>query len=113
MKRFPPLHVRWSWSKFIAVTTLLLAAFPCAAAEPSADELLQAVGMKHGLVVQVGATDGLLAETLAKSETLLVQVLVADATAEARLRQHFVKVGVHGQATVGRWSAAGSLPLAD
>jgi len=96
---------------FVAIW--VLAATTCVAAEPSAEELLQAVDIHRGLVVHVGATDGSLAVSLVRAEPLLVYALAADADSESRLRQRFEAGGVHGQATAGSLSAGGTLPLAD
>jgi len=102
---------------FPCVLALCLSgALPCHAAEPSAEAVLGAVGIRHGLVLQFGATDGSLAEALVKAESLLVHVVVADVQTEARLRARFAKSGVHGQATAGRLSPANGgvgIPLAD
>jgi len=96
------------------VCACLLAATQCAlAAEPSAEAVLHALGVRRGLVVHVGAADGSLAESLVRAEPLLVLAVAVDAATEARLRQRFVVAGVHGQATAGSLGADGALPLAD
>jgi hypothetical protein len=82
-------------------------------AEPSADAVLNASGIRHGLVVHVGATDGSLAEALTRNDSLLVQAIALIAATESQLRQRFVKAGVHGQATAGRIGTDITLPLAD
>ena len=86
---------------------------PCDAAEPTAEAVLNATGIRHGLVVHVGASDGGLAEALAQKEQVLVHALALDATTEVQLRQRFVKAGIHGQATAGHVGAVATLPLAD
>jgi len=108
----PPTGVpRLSAAVFIAAWTL--AGAVCIAEEPSAETVLNAVGIRRGLVVHVGATDGALAEALVRAEPLLVHAVAADAATESRLRQRFVQAGVHGQATAGTLAADGALPLAD
>ena len=102
-----------------AKTSLLLLAGmlalipPCDAAEPTAEAMLNATGIRHGLVVHVGASDGGLAEALAQKEQVLVHALALDATTEVQLRQRFVKAGIHGQATAGRIGTDATLPLGD
>jgi hypothetical protein len=81
--------------------------------EPTAEAMLSAESIGHGLVVHVGASDGSLAEALARNQQVLVHALALDATTEAQLRQRFVKSGVHGQATAGRIGTDVTLPLAD
>lgn len=97
----------------IALACWAFSAGLCPAVEPSAADVLKAADIRHGLVVHAGATDGSLAEALAANGSLLVQAIAPDATAEARLRQRFVKAGLHGQVTAGRPNADGSLPFAD
>ena len=92
----------------------LLAASHCAlAAGPSAEAVQKALGVRSGLVVHVGATEGSLAEVLVRAEPLLVHAVAAGSASEARLRQRFVQAGVHGQVTAGSLTAGGALPLAD
>ena len=86
---------------------------PCDAAEPTAEAVLNATGIRHGIFVHVGASDGGLAEALAQKEQVLVNALALDPATEAQLRQRFVKAGIHGQATAGRVGADALLPLAD
>ncbi len=86
---------------------------PCDAAEPTAEAMLNATGIRHGLVVHVGASDGGLAEALAQKEQVLVHALALDATTEVQLRQRFVKAGINGQATAGRIGTDATLPLGD
>ena len=81
------------------------------AAPPTAEAVLKGTGIRHGLVVHVGAGDGGLAEALAQREQVLVYALALDATTEAQLRQRFVEAGIHGQVTAGRIGADATLPL--
>lgn len=86
---------------------------PCDAAEPTAEAVLNAAAIGHGLVVHVGASDGSLAEALAGNQQVLVHALALNATTEAQLRLRFVKAGIHGQATAGHIGTDATLPLAD
>lgn len=92
----------------------LLALVPVSkAAEPSSEAVLNVTGIRHGLVVHVGAYDGGLAEALAQKERVLVHALALDTKTEAHLRQQFLKAGLCGQATTGHIGADSTLPLAD
>ena len=86
---------------------------PSDAAEPTADAVLSAASIGHGLVVHVGASDGSLAEALAGNQQVLVNALALDAATETQLRKRFVQAGLHGQATAGRVGTDATLPLAD
>ncbi len=83
------------------------------AGEPSAETVLNAAGIRHGFVVHIDASDGGLAEALAKNDSLLMRAIPSNAAAETQLRQRFVKAGVHGQVTAVRLGADAAVPLAD
>ncbi|MEI6232947.1 MAG: PQQ-binding-like beta-propeller repeat protein [Planctomycetota bacterium] len=102
-----------SWIAIVAISVSFLLARSIRAEEPPAEAVWNAVGIRHGLVVHVGAMEGAFAEAIAKNEQLLVQALALDAATETQLRLRFVKAGIHGQATAARVGADGSLPLAD
>jgi outer membrane protein assembly factor BamB len=81
--------------------------------EPIAGAVLDAAKVRFGLVVHVGASDGSLVESLAKDNSVIVHAIVGDSETESRLRKRFVALGIHGQATVGRWQADFALPVAN
>jgi|GEM_PF-1056422 len=113
MKQFHRNARPLAWIAIVAISATHLVALPVRAEEPAAEAVLNAAGIRHGLVVHAGATDGAFAEAIAKNEQLLVQALALDAATETQLRQRFVKAGLHGQATAGRIGSDATLPLAD
>ncbi len=98
---------------FLLLAGLLVWVPSSQAAAPAADVVLNATGIRHGLVVHVSASDAGLAEALAKHDALLIHVLAPDAATELQLRQRLVQAGVHGQVTAGRLGADAAVPLAD
>ena len=92
------------------------ASWAIAAAAPSAESqaegILEAAGVKGGLVVHVGCGDGRLTKALRASDSFMVQGLAADAGAVDKARAYLQSEGVYGAVTVDRLTG-GSLPYID
>jgi len=93
---------------------LFLATAGAAADEAArqAREILDATGVRGGLVVHVGCGDGKLTAALRANDRFLVHGLNGDAANLAAARQHIRTLGVYGKVSVARW-AGKSLPYAD
>jgi len=89
---------------------LLLAAG--AARGARAQELVKASGVRAGLVVHLGVTDGKLDAALGKAGNFLVHGLAADDAAAERARKHVEAQGLYGTVSVER-SAFDRLPYAE
>ncbi len=85
-----------------------------AAAPPdaAAREILEAAGVKGGLVVHLGCGDGRLTAALRAGESFLVQGLDADAKNVQAARRHVHSLGLDGRVTVARWTG-NRLPYID
>ena len=93
---------------------LVLVCLAAAAASPEqqAKEILDAAGVKGGLVVHLGCGDGKLTAALHASESYLVQGLDADAANVANVRAHIQSLGVYGKVSAEVCKGA-RLPYAD
>jgi outer membrane protein assembly factor BamB len=80
--------------------------------EQSASAILDATGVRGGLIVHVGCWDGKLTAALGASEACVVQGLDADARNVARARDSIEAAGEYGRVSAERWSGNG-LPYAD
>jgi len=97
----------------IVLTAIVVScAAAAAAAEPSAEDVLRATGVKGGLVVHVGCGDGKLTAGLAAGESYLVHGLDAEAKNVAEAREHLRKLGLYGKVSVAR-QVGKRLPYAD
>ena len=79
----------------------------------SADAILQATGVKGGLVVHLGCGDGKLTAALHASDSYLVHGLDADAANVEKARAHIRSLGLYGPVSVERWTDPLRLPYAD
>ncbi len=68
--------------------------------EQRAKEILDATGVKGGLVVHIGCGDGKLTAALRAGESYLVHGLATDAQAVQRAREHIRKLGIYGPVSV-------------
>jgi len=115
------LHVR---HRSLTVAALKAAAF-CGAAlaiiasaaaqggpKEEAGRILQAAGVKGGLIVHLGCGDGRLTAALRTDERLLVHGLDADPAAVQKARAHVRSLALYGPVSVEEW-AGGRLPYAD
>ena len=107
-------HVR-TW----AVTVMLAAAIAANGAGVESDapaeqarQILEATGVKGGLIVHVGCGDGELTNALHANESYLVHGLDTDARKVATAREHIQAAGLYGKVSVERWSGKG-LPYVD
>lgn len=83
-------------------TCLLLAASAVRGAR--AQELVKASGIRAGLVVHVGVTDGRLTAELGKAGNFLVHGLAIDAAAAEEARKHVESLGLYGRVSVEKCS---------
>ena len=90
----------------------MLAVAAAGAVEPDARQILDAAGVKAGLVVHVGCGDGKLTAALRASDSYLVHGLDADTANVAKAREYIQGLGVYGKVSVDRWIGA-RLPYAD
>ena len=77
-----------------------------------ARQILDATGVKGGLVVHLGCGRGKLTAALGANDSFLVHALAADAKDLAAAREHICTLGLYGKVTVERWTGA-RLPYAD
>jgi len=95
----------------ISLTTVLLAYAGVSPAKPATD-ILNAAGIKGGLVVHVGCGDGTLSSALHVNDGYIVHGLDADLDNVLKARKHAESLGLHGKVTFEHWTAA-TLPYAD
>jgi len=77
-----------------------------------ARQMLDATGVRGGLVVHLGCGDGELTAALRASDRYLVQGLDADADNVERARRHVRSLGLYGKVSIDHWPAA-QLPYVD
>ncbi len=80
------------------------------AAWPSAEDVKKATGLRQGLTVVLGATDGRLEAGLAADGRMLIQTLTTDAATCAKAREHLFSQGLYGQASVDFVPSVKKLP---
>jgi outer membrane protein assembly factor BamB len=83
-----------------------------ATAEDRAAEVVKLSGVRAGLAVHVGVTDGALTAALGKGGKFLVHGLAADAASAAKARAHIQSLGLYGRVSV-QLSTFKTLPYAD
>jgi len=100
--------------QFLAVATLLLVMSPLWSRGdvPAAKHILDATGVKGGLVVHLGCGDGELTAALRAGDGYLVHGLDPDAGKVARAREHIHSLGLYGKVTVEQW-VGNRLPYTD
>ena len=74
------------------------------AQEQQALRILEAAGVKGGLIVQIGCGDGKLAAALYANDSYLVHALDRDAKDVERAREYIQRLGLYGNVSVDRWS---------
>ena len=82
------------------------------AARALAREILDATGMKGGLIVQFGCRNGELTAALRASDSYVVHALDADAGNVEKAREHIRALGLYGKVSAERWRSVG-LPYID
>jgi SAM-dependent methyltransferase len=80
--------------------------------EQQAKEILDATGVKGGLIVHLGCDDGKLTAALRADDKYLVHGLDTDPDAIAKAREHIRSLGLYGKVSVDTLDAQ-SLPYAD
>jgi len=98
--------------KAIAVATALVLVGIGAPAAPTASQILDATGVRGGLVVHVGCGDGKLTAALRASPSFVVQGLDPDPANIRKARAHIRSLGLYGPVSVRQWSGP-TLPYAD
>ena len=96
----------------IAATLVVVSCASAPAAAESAKQILDASGVKGGLVVHVGCGDGKLTAALRANDGYTVHGLDADAANVAKARKHIQSLGLYGKASAEQW-ASGRLPYTD
>ena len=99
--------------KVLMVGVLVVVGAAVAAAEEQAAQVLQAAGVKGGLVVHLGCGDGKLTAALRANESYIVHGLDADPANVEKARAHIRSLGLYGPVSVARWTDAARLPYAD
>jgi len=95
----------------LIVWVLLLSCSPAAGAE-AAKEILDATGVKGGLIVHLGCGDGELTAALRANDSFLVLGLDADAANLEKARRHIDAAGLGGKVSLQRCDAA-RIPCVD
>ncbi|MGD8238200.1 MAG: PQQ-binding-like beta-propeller repeat protein [Armatimonadota bacterium] len=93
----------------------LASGLPCAAQDQygaRAREIMDATGVKGGLVVHVGCGDGRLTAALCVNGSYLVHGVDADAGNVEQAREHIRSLGLYGKVSVEQWVGS-SLPYGD
>ncbi|MBL7133101.1 MAG: PQQ-binding-like beta-propeller repeat protein [Phycisphaerae bacterium] len=103
----------------IATTLLIISCTSAPAAAQSAKQILDATGVKGGLVVHVGCDDGKplgppggLTAALRANDSYLVHGLDADGANVEKAREHIRKLGLYGKVSVEQWTQK-HLPYTD
>ncbi|NOZ19646.1 MAG: PQQ-binding-like beta-propeller repeat protein [Planctomycetes bacterium] len=97
----------------LAVCLLALASgLPQAVAQDEARRVLDAAGVKGGLIVHLGCGDGKLTAALRPSEYSIVQGLDADAANVKKARKHIQSLGLYGKVSIDQLRG-NHLPYAD
>jgi len=88
----------------VSFAALLLTAATCfAGAGEQAQQILDATGVKGGLIVHVGCGDGRLTAALRANDGYLVHGLDRDAKNIERARRHIQSLGLYGKVSVEQW----------
>ncbi len=106
----------WSFRGFVLVLVTATTLSPVRAQtnghEARARQILEAAGVKGGLVVHVGCGDGNLTAALRAGDSYLVQGLDRDTQNVEKAREHVDLLGLYGIVTVEHWTD-GCLPYID
>ncbi len=96
----------------ITTTLLIVSCTATWAAAQSAKQILEATGVKGGLVVHVGCGDGKLTAALRANESYMVHGLDTDAKNIEAARKHIRKLSLYGKVSVEQFDGK-TLPYAD
>jgi len=103
-------HTRWITVASAAAVALLLTAAPCRA--ESAKAILDATGVRGGLVVHIGCSDGSQTAALRASDAYTVHGLARDPAAVTKARAAIREKGLYGSVSVAAFDGR-SLPYVD
>ena len=98
--------------KLCAVVLLALGALAPQLRAESAEAILQATGVKGGVVVHLGCGDGRLTAALRANESYIVHGLDADPANIEKARAHIQSLGIYGPVSVVQWTDPARLPYA-
>jgi len=100
--------------RWLAVPVVLAALllWTTACFEETAKEILDAAGIKGGLIVHLGCGDGKLTAALRANDSYMVHGLDADAKNVEAARKHIQSLGLYGKVSVEQWTDK-RLPYAD
>ena len=102
-----------SWAGFLALLIFAgLAAGSAFGGEDRGGEIVEATGVRGGLIVHVGCGDGRLTAALCRGDGYLVQGLDTDAENVIRARKHVQSKGLYGPVSVDRFDGR-RLPYTD
>ena len=96
----------------LCLVVLASATVALGAESDPASQILQATGVKGGLVVHLGCGDGKLTAALHAGESYLVHGLDADPQAVRRAQKHIQSLGLYGRVSVDRFDGK-HLPYAE
>jgi len=99
-------------SAFSLVVSLIAGAARAGSMQNVAKEILEATGVRGGLVVHIGCGDGRLTAALRANDGFIVQGLDKDAAKIDEARKHISSLGLYGPVSVGRLEGNG-LPYID
>ena len=101
--------MKYQFETFLALAlagAMLTSAMPAAAGSPeqaTARQILATSGVKGGLVVHLGCSDGMVTAALRANDSYVVQGLDPDAKQIAAARKHIESLGAYfGRAMVGQ-----------
>ncbi|MEE8321538.1 MAG: PQQ-binding-like beta-propeller repeat protein, partial [Gammaproteobacteria bacterium] len=100
--------------KGLSIFTIIISIFSFVvfANADSAKEILEATGVKGGLIVHVGCGDGKLAAAIGKSDGYLVQGLERSEEKLDAARKHVQDLGLYGHVSISYWDGK-RLPYVD
>ncbi|NOZ22992.1 MAG: PQQ-binding-like beta-propeller repeat protein [Planctomycetes bacterium] len=96
----------------LAATLAIGMASAWADAGQEAQQIIQATGVKGGVIAHVGCGDGTLTAALRVNDSYVVQGLDTDAAAVAKAREYIRSLGVYGPVSVDSWDGK-RLPYID
>ena len=96
----------------LMLCTLLLTPPALQADEQKAQQILQASGVKGGLIVHIGCGDGQLTAALRANDRYIVHGLDTNSDAVAKARKYIHKLRLYGKVSVDQLESEG-LPYAD
>jgi len=117
-KGHPSREINWLATTVVLVLALVVTPCVPSVKQPSSPErkqarqILDASGVKGGLVVHIGCGDGRLAAELKVNDSYLVHGLDTDATNIEKAREHIHALGLYGKVSAEQWGG-NRLPYID